>query len=174
LGSIVALAVVAAVVLFSSKGSQPQPPPVKLPKLVATFANPAAGIVGFVPVGWNAERGPGVVRLASRDATSVVLIAAIPTHVTPAVLLARAVHSLRQTYKDPVTKFSPGNTLGSVPVRSRILYARNQRGVPIRILAVAARVKRLGYIIEAFNARTAPLRDLEESQEIISSLRLGN
>lgn len=159
--------------MLSSGGSPSKsPPPAKLPPVIATFANRSSGIFGLLPTGWSAGRGPGLVRLASRDGTSVVLIAALPSQAAPSALLASAVHSLRQTYKNPTTKLSAGSTLNGLPVRSRVLYGANRRGVPIRILVIAAQRRRFGYIIEAFNSRKAPLKDLEESQEIVSSLRL--
>ena len=175
LGVFAALAVVVAVVVLSSRRSSPPkpPPPAKLPAVVARFANPSAGIFGLLPTGWIASRGPGLVRLASRDGSSVVIVAALASDTPTAVLLGSAVHALRQTYRNPTTKLVPrGGRLSGLPLRGRVLYARNRSGVPLRILVVAARGKRLDYIVEAFNDRSAPLRDLEAAQEIISSIRL--
>lgn len=173
LGAAVVVVIVLVVVLLTSGSSKPKPPPpAKLPGIAARFANPPAGISGLLPGGWSAVRSSGVVRLASHDGVAVVVIAAVQSHVPDYQLLATEVHSLRQTYKNPITKLVNGSTLSGLPVRARVLYTNNEHKVPIRILVIAAQGKHVDYLVEAFNSRKAPLRDLEGAQEVISSTRL--
>jgi hypothetical protein len=171
--------VILAIILITAGGSSRPashvlPPPAKLPPLVQSFASPAIGASGQLPSGWTAVRGPGFVRLASRDRTSQIAVvseATVPGKKLP--LLRSALASIRKAYGAYTVKHGRGTTLGGLPARSVVLYTHNKSGVPIRILVAAAQGPRLAYLLEAFNAQRAPQRDLVETQQIVIALRLA-
>ncbi len=171
--------VILAIILITAGGSgrptaRALPPPAKLPPLVQSFASSAIGVTGQLPMGWTAVRGPGFVRLASRDHTSQIALVSqpsVPGKKLP--LLRSALASIHKAYGAIKVKHGRGTTLGGLPARSVVLYTRNKAGIPIRVLVAAAQGKHLAYILEAFNAQRAPLRDLVETQQIVIALRLA-
>ena len=171
--------VILAIVLITAGGSsrptpRPVPPPAKLPPLVQSFASSAIGVTGHLPSGWTAVRGPGFVRLASRDRTSQIALVSersVPGKKLP--LLRSALASIRTAYGKYTVKHGRGTTLGGLPARSVVVYTHNKAHVPLRILVAAAQGPRLAYILEAFNAQRAPQRDLVETQQIVIALRLA-
>jgi hypothetical protein len=88
------------------------------------------------------------------------------------VLLRSTLASIRKIYHNISLKPGRGTSLGGLPARSAVVYATNQRGIPIRILVAAARGPRLRYVLEAFTAQHAPVHDLVETQQIVIALRL--
>jgi hypothetical protein len=179
LGAAVPAVVILAIVLLTSGGSSRHtpralPPPAKLPPLVQSFASSAIGASGQLPNGWTAVRGPGFLRLASRDRTSQIALVAqpsVPGKKLP--LLRSALASIRKAYGAITVRHGRGTTLGGLPARSVVLYTHNKTGVPIRILVAAAQGRRQAYVLEAFNAQRAPERDLVETQQIVIALRLA-
>jgi hypothetical protein len=103
---------------------------------------------------------------------AVIAIAAPNTHASAAALIRSTVSSLRKTYHQLTIRAGRGTSLGGLPARSTVVYTRNERGIPIRILIAAARGPRLRYVLEAFTAQKASLHDLEETQQIVIALRL--
>jgi hypothetical protein len=171
--------VILAIILITAGGSSrhtqpPLPPPAALPPLVQSFASSAIGASGQLPSGWTAVRGPGFVRLASRDGTSQIAVVSqpsVPGKKLP--LLRSALASIRKAYGPVTEKHGRGTTLGGLPARSVVLYTRNKAHIPIRILLAAAQGQHLAYVLEAFNAQRAPERDLVETQQIVIALRLA-
>ncbi len=172
--------VILAIILITAGGSSGRhappslPPPAKLPPLVQSFASSAIGVSGQLPSGWTAVRGPGFLRLASRDGTSQIALLSKPSSPGQKLpLLRSALASIRKAYGPVTEKHGRGTTLGGLPARSVVLYTRNKAHVPIRILLAAAQGQHLAYILEAFNAQRAPERDLVETQQIVIALRLA-
>ena len=181
LGALVPAAIILATVLITSgrsSSSSPhvaqQPPPAPLPALVQSYANAGMGATGQLPKDWTAVRGSGFLRLANRDGTAVIVIASVTsgaTHKSP--LLRTALASIRKTYGSVTIKHGNGSVLGGLPGRSVVVYARNKRGIPIRILVAAAQGQHLAYVLESFTARRASERDLVETQQVVTTLRLA-
>ncbi len=171
--------VILAIVLITTGGSthhpsRALPAPAALPPLVQSFASSAIGASGRLPGGWTAVRGPGFLRLASRDRTSQIALVSQPSSPGKKLpLLRSALASIRKAYGAVTVKHGRGTSLGGLPARSVVLYTRNKAGVPIRILVAAAQGRRLAYVLEAFNAQRAPERDLVETQQIVIALRLA-
>jgi hypothetical protein len=175
LGALVPAAIIVIVVLVTAGGGSSKhtpPPPAKLPSLPRTYANNSIGVTGRLPVDWTAVRGPGFVRMTSRDSTSEIIIAAPNTTASAHSLVTETVAAIRRAYGNVTEKAAPGKMLGGLPARSEVVYTTNKQGVPIRILVAAARGPRLRYILEAFTNRKAPLHDLVETQQIVLTLRL--
>ncbi len=179
LGAGIPAVVILAIVLITAGGSSRNtprtlPPPAKLPPLVQSFASRPIGASGQLPRGWTAVRGPGFLRLASRDRTSqLVLVAETGVRGKKLPLLRSTLASIKKAYGAYTVKHGRGTTLGGLPARSVVLYTRNKAHVPIRILVAAAQGRHLAYILEAFNAQRAPERDLVETQQIVIALRLA-
>jgi hypothetical protein len=113
------------------------------------------------------------VRLASKDREATIVIFA--RAVTPGSqphLLQPVVHALQHTYPSVTVKHALGTRLGGLPARSVVLYTRNKRGVPIRILVAAAQGRRKAWVLEAFTAQKASQKDLVEAQQIVLALHL--
>jgi len=174
-GVIATSAVILAVIVITSGGGATKrpPPPARLPPLKLAYENSSIGISGGLPAGWSAVRGQGFVQLASHDRKAIVLVAAqsIARGSNPP-LLRSALRSIRKTDGAMTVKHAVGTKLGGLPARSIVVYTRNQHHVPIRILVGVALAPRLAYVLEAFTARRASLRDLTEAQEVVFDLRL--
>ncbi len=113
-------------------------------------------------------------QLASKTRDATIEIVARPVFSgTKPPLLKPAVDTIRKAYTSVSVKHALGSTLGGVPARSVVLYARNKRGVPIRILVAAAQGRHTAWVLEAFTAQKAPQRALVEAQQIILSLHLA-
>lgn len=149
------------------------PPPARLAPLPQTFANAAIGVTGRLPRGWAGRRGPGAVAVVNRDGSALIEIYALSNPSGTHELMRSALASVAKSYRGITLKLGRGTILGGLRANSRVIYARNRRGVPIRILVAGARGRHLGYIVEAFTARRASVRDLEEAQEIVLTLRLS-
>ncbi len=148
-------------------------PRAALPPLPRAFANPAMRIAGRLPRGWSAVGGRQVVHLRNRDGSAVIVIAAPRTQATSGALLAEALRATRKTYRRVKVNVVRGASLAGLPAKSRAVYTRNARGVPIRILLVGIRGRRHGYVLEAFTRQRAPARALVESQQILGTLRFA-
>jgi hypothetical protein len=177
LGAAVPAVLILIIVVITTNGhGTPKiaPPPAALPPLVQTFANRAMGATGRLPRGWTAVRAAGLLRLANRPGSAVIVIASVAARPNnPPPLLATSLASIRKSYGPVMVEHGNGTTLGGLPARSIVLFTRNKRGVPLRILLAAAQGKRLAYVLEAFTARSASVRDLTETQEAVSGLRLA-
>jgi hypothetical protein len=167
------VAVVLATATTSPKvAAAKRPPPAKLPALTVSYANSAMGASGQLPAGWTAVRGIGLLRLGDRRGDAAILIAAVPAAPSGRVL-GSTLAALRREYGRLTTKRGHGTRLGGLPAQSVVLYTTNRRHVPIRILLAVAQSRRRSYIVEAITAHAATVPELEEAQEAITNLRLG-
>jgi hypothetical protein len=82
------------------------------------------------------------------------------------------VSAIRSKYHSATIKVTTTALVG-MPARSVILYAQNARHVPLRILVAAPQGTHHEYVVEAFNSRTAPLKDLVETQQVVTALHLA-
>jgi hypothetical protein len=156
-------------------GGKKLPPPAKLPPLTRRFADKAVGASGFLPGDWTGIGGPGFVRLANRGGTSVVAIASAQGVTgSSQAQLDTALGAIRHTYHSITVQQGPGTMLGGLPATSRVVLATNKKHVPIRILVAAAHGKHHSYVLEAFNPRKAPVKDLVETQQVVLALRLAS
>lgn len=170
-------AVIIAVILLltTGGGSSPRPkrpPPAKLPRLTQVYASQPIGVVGLIPRDWTARRGSGFVRLASADGSALIVIEAETNHLDTHELMLSGLATLTKHRPGIKPRIALGDRLGGLPANQRVIYTRDARGVPIRILVVGARGKHVGYVLEAITDRRASLHDLEETQEIVLTLRL--
>lgn len=165
------------IILITTGSSNPAPsrlpPPAKLPPLQLAFANGGIGLTGRLPRDWTAVRGTGFVQLASkrRDATIEIVARPVFPGFKPK-LLGPAVAAIRRSYRSVTVKHALGSTLGGLPARSVVLYARNKAGVPIRVLVAAAQGRRRAWVLEAFTAQEATQQALIQAQQIVLSLHL--
>jgi hypothetical protein len=177
LGALVPAAIIVAIILITTGSSNHAPsrlpPPAKLPALPLAFANGGIGLTGRLPRDWTAVRGSGFVQLASKRRDATIEVAARPVFPgTKPPLLKPAVDAIRKAYNSVTVKHALGTTLGGVPARSVVLYARNKHGVPIRVLVAAAQGRRTAWVLEAFTAQKASQQALVEAQQIVLSLHL--
>ncbi len=155
-------------------GGKRLPPPAKLPALPKRFADKGVGASGYLPADWTGIGGPGFIRLANRGGTAVVAILSQQGKGgSSQSQLNTAINALRHTYHSVTIKAS-GTALVGMPARSVIIYTQNARHVPLRILVAAPQGAHHQYIVEAFNSRRAPVKDLVETQEVVSALRLAS
>lgn len=153
--------------------SRTRPAPARLPALPQTYANRAIGVVGRLPSGWSAIRGPQFLRLASKDNAATIAMVARPlTEGAKTPLLKPAVDAIRNSYPSVVVKHGLGKSLAGLPARSVVIYTRNKHHVPIRILVAAAQGRHTGWVLEAFTAQNASEQDLVETQQIVLALHL--
>jgi hypothetical protein len=166
---------VLAIVLLTGGGSgAPRhrgPRTVRLPALIAPYANRAMGATGELPAGWSAVKSRGLLRMADTSGRAVILVAAVDG-VGRQALLSRTLAAIRHTYRDTRVKAAAGTKLAGLPAASVAVYGDNARGVPLRILLAAAQAKGRSYVLEAFTARSATRTELVEAQEVIDALRL--
>lgn len=180
LGALAPAVVIALIIVITAGGSSHAPkrvrlpPPAPLPALPLAFANGGIGLSGRLPSDWTALRGPGFVRLASKDgrATLAVVARSVAPGTRPR-LLGPAVDLIRKSYRSVTVKHALGTSLSALPARSVVIYARNQRGVPIRILVAAAQGRSTAWVLEAFTAQHASQHDLVEAQQIVIALHLS-
>ena len=154
-------------------GGPKAPPPAKLPPLTKQFADKSVGVTGLLPSDWTGVGGPGFVRLANRSGTAVVAITSQQgiTGSSQSHLNA-AVSSVRSRYHSATVKARTTALVG-MPAPSVILYAQNTRHLPLRILVAAPQGTHHEYVVEVFNSRKAPLKDLVETQQVVSALHLA-
>ncbi|MGI8413092.1 MAG: hypothetical protein ACR2QA_11555 [Solirubrobacteraceae bacterium] len=176
LGVAIPAVIIAVILLLTSGGggsARPKrPPPAKLPRLTQVYESRPIGVVGLIPRDWTARRGSGFVRLANTHGTALIVIQAQTNNLGTHALMLSAVATLTKQRPGIKPRIALGDRLGGLPANQRVIYTRDARGVPIRILVVGARGKHVGYVLEAITDRRASLRDLEETQEIVSILRL--
>lgn len=143
-----------------------------LPALAQRVADPAIGLSGEIPSDWTAAHGQGFVRMAIHDGASQVVVAGLSNHSGTHELMLSALRSIAKSYSGINVKLGTETKLGGLPANSRVVYARNQHGVPVRILVAGAAGRQIGYVLEAFTAEKASSHDLTETQEIVQSLQL--
>jgi hypothetical protein len=155
-------------------GSSPPKPAVplaKLPALTERFTDRSLGVTGLATRRWVVGGVGPILHLTSVDHQALIAIGAPGAARTAHGALHAAIATIRGTYRKVTLKQAPGSRLGGRPAYSVVMYGTNVRGVRVRILVATAAGARLAYVMEAFAAIKAPLRDLEEAQEIIASLR---
>ncbi|MGI8429796.1 MAG: hypothetical protein ACR2OB_10930 [Solirubrobacteraceae bacterium] len=177
LGVAIPVVIIVVIVLFTTGGSGSQakkrpPRPAKLPPLSQAYTSSSIGVVGLLPADWTARRGSGFVRLGSRDGGALIVIAAESNHSGTHALLLAALKTLTKHRPEIKLKLGRGTKLGGLPANSRVIYTRDARGTPIRILVAGARGKHLGYVVEAITLRNASVHDLVEAQQVVLTLRL--
>jgi hypothetical protein len=169
--------IAAAVVALTSGGSSPtkQPPVrVKLPALTEKFTDRALGVTGLATRRWVIGGVGPILHLTSIDRKALIAIGSPGAARTAHGALHVAIATIRNTYRKVTLKQAPGSTLAGRPAFSVVMYGTNVRGARIRILVATAEGVRLAYVMQAFTAVNAPLRDLEEAQQIIATLRFSN
>jgi hypothetical protein len=168
--------IVLVIVLATSVdfGGSKLPPPAKLPPLTKRFTDSALGASGLLPADWNGIGGPGFIRLANRGGTAVV---AITGHQgitgSSQAHLSAAVNGLRRTYHSVAIK-ARGTTVVGMPGPFVVAYAQNSRHVPLRIVVASPQGAHHEYIVEVFNSRKAPQKDLVETQQVVIALHLAS
>lgn len=177
--------IVIAIVLITTGGSSPRRSPPSaaalphrraagpaLPALDQKVANPAIGVSGEIPSDWTAVHGQGFVRMAIHDGASEIVVAGLTNHSGTHELMLSALRSIAKSYSGINLKLGAETKLGGLAANSRVVYAHNQYGVPVRILVAGAAGRQIGYVLEAFTAEKASAHDLTETQEIVQSLQL--
>ncbi len=162
-------------IVLPSGGSAPRPGPplAKLPKLTEKFYDQTLGITGLATTRWVVGGVGPILHLTSIDRRALIAIDSPGAARTTHAALHVAIATIRNTYKNVTLKQATGASLGGRPAVSVVMYATNIRHARIRILLAAAQGQRLAYVMQAITATNAPLRDLEEAQEIISTLRFN-
>ncbi len=173
----VTVTIVVVVLLLTTGGSSTPhrkrlPPLAKLPRLTQAYQSKPIGVVGLIPQGWTARRGLGFVTLRSHDGDAVIVIQAENNTLGTHALMVSALRVLTSRRAGLRPRLAAGKALGGLPANSRVIYTTDARRQSIRILVVGARGRHIGYVLEAVTLRSAPLRDLEESQEVVNTLHL--
>jgi hypothetical protein len=162
--------------LTSGGGSQPKPlpPPAKLPKLTQGFNDRSLGVTGLVTRRWVVGGLGPFLHIVSIDHKAVIAIGAPGAARTAHGALHAAIAGIRRAYKKTSLNQALGSSLGGRPARSVVMYGTNNKGARLRILIATAEGTKLAYVMQVFTKSDAPLRDLEEAQQIIATLRFNN
>lgn len=178
-GVLVPVAIIAAVLIAMSGGGKKDPRPkanaaARLPKLGGSFAYSSIGVSGSLPKGWKATKNArgSLVRLTSPDRRAVIAIGADRAATNAGAVLKTALSTGRATYRTQTVKRLPSAKLAGLTAQNAVLFGRNRRGVPIRVLLASARGRKLTYLLEVFTAQSSPAQRLVEAQRILLSLRL--
>jgi hypothetical protein len=153
---------------------KPLPPPAKLPKLTQAFNDRSLGVTGLVTRRWVVGGLGPFLHLVSVDHKAVIAIGAPGAARTAHGALHTAIAAIRRAYKKTTLNQALGSSLGGRPARSVVMYGTNNRGARLRILIATAEGSKLAYVMQVFTQSDAPLRDLEEAQQIIATLRFNN
>jgi hypothetical protein len=153
-------------------GSKPKPSPLApLPKLTEQFNDRILGVTGLATREWVVGGYGPILHIASTDRKAVIAIGAPGAASTAHGALHVAIAAIRKAYKHVTLKQAPGSILGGRPARSVVMYGNNLRGARVRILLATAAGTKLAYVVQVFTASNTPLRILEESQQILATLR---
>ncbi len=153
---------------------KPLPPPAKLPRLTERFQDRLLGVTGLATRHWVVGGVGPILHLVSSDHKAAIVIGAPGATRTADAALHVAISVIRQAYSHVTLKQAIGSVLGGRPARSVVMYGTNKAGAQLRILLATAKGRKLAYVMQAFTARNASLRVLEESQQIIATLRFQN
>lgn len=164
-----------AVIALTGGGGKPKPRPLaKLPTLTAQFNARLLGITGLATREWVVGGYGPTLHLTSTDRKAVIAIGAPGPASRAHAALHVAIAAIRKAYKHVTLKQAPGSQLGGLPAFSVVMYGNNFRKVRIRILIAAVRGRKLTYLVQVFTAPDTPLRILEESQQILATLRFAH
>jgi hypothetical protein len=166
--------ITAALIALTSGGgsSKPKPPPLaKLPQLTQQFNDRLLGVTGLTTREWVVGGIGPILHVTSVDRKAVIAIGSPGAASTAHGALHVAIAAIRKAYKHTTLKQAPGSILGGRPARSVVMYGNNFRGVRVRILLATAAGIKLAYVVQVFTAPHTPLRVLEESQQILATLR---
>lgn len=178
-GLFVAGALIAAGLLALMSGGDARhhvyrlPPPAPLPKLTEQFNDRSLGVTGLTTRRWVVGGLGPILHLESTDHKATIAVGTTGPARTAHGALHVAIATIRKAYKKVTLNQATGSTLGGRPARSVVMYGTNSHGARLRILLATAEGRRLAYVMQVFTASTAPLRVLEEAQEIIGTLRFS-
>lgn len=170
-GVVITAALIALTGGGGSKPGTPTRPVAKLPTLTEQFNDRLLGVTGLATREWVVGGVGPLLHITSIDRKAVIAITAPGAARTAHGALHVAIAAVRKAYKHVTLKQAPGSTLGGRPARSVVMYGNNFRGTRIRILLATAAGTKLAYVVQVFTAPDTPLRILEESQQIIATLR---
>jgi hypothetical protein len=168
--------ITAALLALTSGGgtaTKPLPPPAKLPKLTEAFSDRALGVTGVATRSWVVGGLGPILHLISVDRRAIIAIDAPGSPRIAHGALHAAIGAIRSGFKNVTLKQAPGSTLGGRPAISVVMYGTNRFGVRVRILVASATGRKVTYVMQVSTASNATLRDLEEAQQIISTLRFN-
>lgn len=169
--------ITAGLLALTSGGGSPAkppfrpPPPAKLPKLSEQFYDRSLGITGLATRRWVVGGLGPFLHLVSTDRKAVIAIGSPGPARTAHGALHVGIAAIRRAYRNVTLNQAAGSTLGGRPARSVVMYGTNAGGTRLRILLATAEGRRLAYVMQVFTASNAPLRVLEEAQQIITTLR---
>jgi hypothetical protein len=164
----------ALIALTSGGGGAPKPKvPVlaKLPTLSEQFNDRLLGVTGLATREWVVGGYGPTLHITSTNRKAVIAIGAPGAARTAHAALHVGIAAIRKAYKHVTLKQAPGSILGGRPARSVVMYGNNFHNVRVRILLATATGTKLAYVVQVFTALDTPLRTLEESQQILATLR---